>query len=240
MDIKILASGSSGNSYRISDGKTCLLLDAGIPFSKLQAKLSFRMSEIDACLISHAHKDHSNAATDLSKAGIDVYTSAGTIEACKLTGHRIHALLPLPGALPPYMRVSIGTFEILPFDVAHDAPDPVGFLITSNETKEKLLFFTDTFYLKYRFPSCQYIMAECNYDRESLQHAIDTGYVPEIVAKRVFKSHMSLDNLIEMLKANDLSKIKQIYLMHLSQNNSNEKRFKEEIQKVTGAEVYVC
>lgn len=31
MEVKVLASGSSGNAYRISDGETALLLARGFP-----------------------------------------------------------------------------------------------------------------------------------------------------------------------------------------------------------------
>ena len=54
------------------------------------------------------------------------------------------------------------------------------------------------------------------------------------------KSHMSLEHLVDMLRANDLGRLRQIYLIHLSQNNSNAQQMKEEIQRQTGAEVYVC
>lgn len=42
------------------------------------------------------------------------------------------------------------------------------------------------------------------------------------------------------MKANDLSRLQQIYLLHLSAENSNEAEMKREIQRLTGAEVYVC
>ena len=51
---------------------------------------------------------------------------------------------------------------------------------------------------------------------------------------------MSLQNCIKLLKANDLSKLKEIYLMHLSDKNSNEQMFKRAIQEVTGTTVIVC
>jgi phosphoribosyl 1,2-cyclic phosphodiesterase len=233
MDIKILVSSSAGNAYRISDGRTSLLLDAGIPIKAIQVGCEFKVTQMDGCFVSHSHKDHSKAAKDLARLGVDIYTSQGTIEACGLSGHRIHAIKAL-------QELTIGTFKVLPFDVQHDAPEPLGFLFTSVETGEKLLYFTDTYYIKYKFQGLTHIMAECNYDAETLQRSVDAGYIPIELVPRLVKSHMSLEHFLDLLKANDLSKVRQIYLLHLSNNNSDEKRFKEEVQKLTGAEVYVC
>lgn len=55
MEIEVLGTGSSGNCYKISNGKFALLLECGLPFKKIQRKLNFRVSEIHACLISHEH-----------------------------------------------------------------------------------------------------------------------------------------------------------------------------------------
>jgi len=233
MDIKILASSSAGNAYRISDGRTSLLLDAGIPIKAIQVGCEFKVTQMDGCFVSHSHKDHSKAARDLAKLGVDIYTSKGTIEACGLSGHRIHAVKAL-------QELTIGTFKVLPFDVQHDAPEPLGFLFTSVETGEKLLYFTDTYYIKYRFQGLTHIMAECNYDKDSLQRSVDAGYIPIELVPRLVKSHMSLEHFLDLLRANDLRKVRQIYLLHLSNNNSDERQFKEEVQKLTGAEVYVC
>ncbi len=232
MDIKILASGSTGNCYRISDGKTSLLLDAGIPFKKIQVECRFKISDIQGCLITHTHLDHSKAAKDLVKNSIDVYTSQGTIAACNLTGHRIHAVSALS-------KFNIGTFEIIPFDVEHDAPEPLGFVMASAHTGEKLLYITDTYYIKYKFQGLTHIMAECNYDAEILYQNVRNNTLPDFVAKRIIKSHMNINNFLDMLKVNDLSKIQQIYLLHLSDSNGNEIEFKEKVQKLVGTEVYV-
>jgi phosphoribosyl 1,2-cyclic phosphodiesterase len=125
---------------------------------------------------------------------------------------------------------NVGTFKVLPFDVQHDAPEPLGFLFTSTETGEKLLYFTDPYYIKYRFQGLTHIMAECNYDKETLQRSVDAGYIPIELVPRLMKSHMSLEHFLDLLKANDLREVKQIYLLHLSNNNSDEKRFKEEVR----------
>ena len=44
----------------------------------------------------------------------------------------------------------------------------------------------------------------------------------------------------ELLKANDLSKVQQIWLLHLSDGNSDEKRFKREIQELTGKPTFIA
>lgn len=233
MDITVIASGSSGNAYRISDGDTALLLDAGIPLQRIKQALNFRVRDLAGCLITHAHGDHAKAAGDLAKAGVDVYTSQGTIDACRLTGHRMKPMKAL-------QEVMIGTFAVLPFDVQHDAPEPLGFLLTSRRTGEKLLYFTDTYYLKYRFTGLTHIMGECNYSMDIVEQSVRNGYIPPELVPRLVKSHMSLEHFLDLLKANDLHEVKQIYLLHLSNNNSDAERFREAVQKLTGTEVYVC
>lgn len=233
MNITVIASGSSGNAYRVDDGETSLLLDAGIPLRLIKQALNFRVRDIAGCLITHAHGDHAKAAGDLAKAGVDIYTSKGTLDACRLTGHRMKAVEALK-------EINIGTFAVLPFDVQHDAPDPLGFLLTSRATGEKLLYFTDTYYIKYRFTGLTHIMGECNYSMDIIEQSVRNGYIPPELVPRLIKSHMSLDHFLDLLKANDLRQVKQIYLLHLSNNNSDAERFKEAVQKLTGTEVYVC
>lgn len=233
MDITVIASGSSGNAYRISDGDTALLLDAGIPLQRIKQALNFRVRDLAGCLITHAHGDHAKAAGDLAKAGVDIYTSQGTIDACRLTGHRMKPVKAL-------QEVIIGTFAVLPFDVQHDAPEPLGFLLTSRRTGDKLLYFTDTYYLKYRFTGLTHIMGECNYSMDIVEQSVRNGYIPPELVPRLVKSHMSLEHFLDLLRANDLHEVKQIYLLHLSNNNSDAERFREAVQKLTGTEVYVC
>lgn len=51
---------------------------------------------------------------------------------------------------------------------------------------------------------------------------------------------MRLDNLLTMISVNDLSQVKQIYLCHLSDNNSQADDFKRKVQELFGCEAYVC
>jgi len=67
----------------------------------------------------------------------------------------------------------------------------------------------------------------------------EAGLVPPALKKRILKSHFSLENVKEFLKANDLSRVQEIWLLHLSDGNSDAERFKREIQELTGKMVFI-
>ena len=166
------------------------------------------------------------------KAGIDCYLSEGTVEALGIGGHRINII-------QAKRQLTIGTWTILPFDTEHDAVEPVGFLL-SNQDGEKLLYATDTYYIKYRFKGLTHIMLEVNYSLDILRGNVESGTVDHVLKNRTLRSHMNLENAKELLKANDLSKVKEIWLIHLSEGNSDEKRFKREIQELTGKPTFIA
>ena len=239
MDVTVLASGSAGNCYHISDGKTRLLLDAGIPIRRIRIGCKFRLHQVSGCLVTHCHGDHSKAVKDLLCACVPVYLPEGEAQALSLTaaGRPLH--YPRKEA-DGYGAFPIGTFRILPFRVEHDTPEPVGYLIGSVATGEKLLYFTDTFYLRYRFTGLTHIIGECNYDDETLWEQYGAGDTPAVRAKRLFSSHMSLKNFLTFLDNTDTDRLRQIYICHMSDSHGNEARIREQVQRKTGAEVYIC
>lgn len=232
--ITTLASGSTGNCYHITDGKTRLLLECGIPFKQIQQGLNYQVSSISGCLISHEHKDHCKAANDLMRSGINIYTSYGTAGMFipALGGHRLWTV-------ESQHKFKIGTWTILPFETQHDAAEPLGFLL-ANQDGDKLLFATDTYYVRYRFKGLTHIMIECNYAADILQANVDAGLVPVALKNRLLQSHFSLDNVKKFLKANDLSQVREIWLLHLSDGNSDAERFKTEIMELTGKPIFVA
>jgi phosphoribosyl 1,2-cyclic phosphodiesterase len=117
--------------------------------------------------------------------------------------------------------------------------EPVGFLLV-NQAGEKLLYATDTYYIKYRFRGLTHIMIEANYSLDILRSNVENGTVAPELKNRLLRSHFSLENVKECLKANDLRNVKEIWLLHLSDGNSDAERFKREIQELTGKEVYVA
>jgi len=231
--IKPLASSSAGNAYLIDDGMTRLLLEAGIRYRDLQRGVGFRMSEIAGCLLTHEHGDHCKSVRDVMKAGVDVYASYGTWNALRLDGH--HRAHPVQSQKP----FTLGTWRVLPFEVEHDVSEPLGYLL-ANKSGEKLVFLTDTYYCRYRFEGLTHVMVECNYSIELLDENIAAGRVPQVMKKRLLRSHFSLEHVLEFLSANDLRRVEEIWLLHLSDNNSDETMFKRRVQEVTGKTVRVA
>ena len=238
MNFTSLASSSRGNAYLLqSEGVSPLLLEAGLPVSRLRDKLrehGVSLSDLAGCLVSHEHQDHAKAVKDLLKAGVNCYMSQRTASELQVEGHhrikRIH----------PFVRYWIPPLPWIfsAFPLQHDAKEPIGFLIAN--LNDELLFIPDTAFIENRFEGITMIAVECNMISELLSKNILEGHIPAIVGKRVRRNHMSLENVITMLKANNLSRCRAIYLMHLSDGNSDERRMKEEIQAATGVPVYLC
>ncbi|WP_020621052.1 MBL fold metallo-hydrolase [Paenibacillus daejeonensis] len=232
IEILPLGSSSAGNAYRITDGHTTLLLEAGLPYKELQRALSFQVTQLAGCLVTHDHGDHSKAIKDLMRAGVRIYTGQGTADALGLSSHRLHTV-------QAHKSFRIGTWTILPFDVEHDAAEPLGFLL-ANRDGDKLLFLTDSYYCRYRFGGLTHLMVECNYALDIVQERVEAGQLHPAQMHRLLRSHFGLDHVKDFLRANDVSKVQEIWLLHLSDGNSDEERFRREVQEVTGAVVRVA
>lgn len=227
--IKVLASGSKGNFYIIQAEEAILLLECGISIKDIKKGLDFDFSKVKGCLVTHEHKDHCKSINEVLAAGIDVYMSQGTARGIEFLDKRYsYRFNYLRHKVPKH----IGEFTIIPFSVQHDVNEPLGFLIFHPKLG-KILFATDTYYLKTTFKNVDHILIECNYSEDIL---------PELPAwrARTIKSHMSLETLKETLKSWELGNTKDITLIHISNDNGEPERFKKEIETLTGIKTYVA
>ena len=229
MELQVLASGSSGNCYLLKDGPDTLLLDAGIPYKKILKGVGFRLKGIAGALITHEHQDHAAAIKDLTHAGIPCCMTFGTREALGM------ANTPPLIDIRAYGKFKIGPFMILPFPAKHDAADPVGFLIRNTRTGEQMIYATDTYYLPHTFPGVNYWLVECNFT-----DALITDETPEYLKNRLTKSHMSLERLCGVFRANDLTSSRQIVLCHLSSERGDADIMTNTIQRLTHKPVTVA
>lgn len=242
IDIKVIGSGSSGNCYLANINGTKLLLECGLSFKTIQKALDYKISEIEACLITHEHGDHSKAVKDMMKAGVDCYMTNGTANYFAINWHRLNRFSCIGASENEkrYASVRIGNLLIKPFEAVHDVNEPVSFYVRDVITQESLLFVTDTAYIKYKIPDVDILMIECNYVKSVIDKKVEAGKLNPSLRNRIVKNHMSLETLLEALKEADLSRLKKIYILHLSDSNSDERLILESVERATGIEVCVC
>lgn len=238
MNINVIASSSKGNAAIITYGNNQLLLDAGIPIKKIEKAFNYDFSKLDGCLISHEHMDHARAVNDLMRLSVNCYMSDGTFKALKLIGHNIHII---QDKAIFYLK----NWLILPITLTHDSYEPLGFVISIGN--ECLLYAVDMAYIPYLIESHRncltqfyklnrltHIMIECNYSLDIVREKTKADELPVVMKNRLLKYHMSLETCKQFLIANDLTYIKEIWLLHISNRHGNKKFFKEEIQRLTG------
>lgn len=230
MRFEALASSSAGNAYIVSDRDTRILLECGVSHKKLQKLSGFSLSEFRACLVSHEHKDHSKSVEQLLKDGMEIYMSQGTAEALGTDGVQL---------IENMEQFNVGSFDIVPFPTFHDAAQPLGFLIKSRVDGDVLVFATDTVNLRYKFPGLNILAIEANYDKNIL--AKNTR-MPDKVRHRIENAHMEINTLCDYLRGLDLTKCREIHLLHLSDASSREWEFVRRVEQAVppGIAVTAC
>ncbi len=228
MEFTVLASSSRANGYLLHNKKEALVIEAGVSLFQVKKALDFRVGIIRGCIVTHRHKDHSKFVREYVDAGINIL---GPEDIFTSPHHRFRSIFPGKG----YM---MGNFQIIPFDVAHDAPC-YGYII-DHYTTGRILFLIDTYLCQYKFPDLNHIIIEANYSDDILEDNILKGLEHPSKRDRLLTSHMELKTTKAVLMAQDLSAVENIILTHLSDRNSDESRFVDEIKALTGKPVYAA
>ncbi len=214
MKLTCLGSGSAGNCYLLHNKTECLVIEAGIPFKEVKKALDFNISKIVGIVVSHEHGDHAKYLHEYIKVGIPVMAPS--------MGH-------ITGALTAISK----PFAVRTFPLVHDVPC-TGFLIEHSEVG-RLLFVTDTEYVRYRFKNLNHIMIECNYSKDLLRESYH-----ENLQDRIKLTHMELDTCKDFIRANESHDLRTVCLMHLSDRTSNETVFQKEVQELVKCPVYMA
>ena len=236
MELTVLGSSSKGNGYVLQNDNEALVVEAGVSLKEVKKAVDFNVNKIVGVLVSHEHGDHAKYTNDFIRNRINVYASKGTWDSVL---SKISRGFLSPRLIYSGVKRQIGNFTVLPFDVKHDASEPLGFLISHPEIG-LMLFATDTYYLPYCFAGLTNILIECNYREDILKRNIESGKIPPSHYNRLLESHMSFKTCKEALLANDLRKVNNIVLIHLSDGNSNAEEFKKDIHEATGKTVHIA
>lgn len=228
------ASSSAGNLYELKTTQGRLLLEAGLPIAEIRRRVD--LSRIQAVFVSHYHGDHAKGAADLAKAGHRIYATPETLAGAKCTG--------TPLELNKWQFIGDTTLCVYPFATKHLNPDggivegSCGCLVKDGQ--EVLLFATDTCCIPVSFPGVTIAAIECNFCLDTLDKSVEQGYTHPGQRSRLLRSHMSLMAAKDYLRKIDRSSLREVHLLHLSDNNSNAARMQREVAGVTGCPVYVC
>lgn len=159
----VISSGSTGNAVLYHD---CVLVDCGVPFSKIEPFLK----QISLVLLTHKHKDHLNMRTlkriQWERPAVRIGLPEHLItEISELNNVDVYKI----GKVYDYQL-----FKLSPFQLYHDVPN-VGYRIFKDN--HKIFHATDTAHLNgITAKNYDLYAIEHNYDEEKLKHAKEICY----------------------------------------------------------------
>jgi len=224
-----LASGSKGNALLVEHEDTLIMIDCGLPLKTLAERLTAAgrcIDDIDALLITHEHGDHSRGIRPLTrKHRIPLWTMPGTARCV--------------GAIDDFERLhtgralTIGSIEVRPFPVPHDAREPCQFVFRARDSRLGLL--TDSGHttpvIHEALKTCDALAIEFNHDVGMLRN----GSYPEAVKARVGSrfGHLSNEQATDLLEDVAHAGLRWVMALHLSERNNSPERVRCAASRVT-------
>lgn len=221
MELRVFASGSSGNCLLLSSGSTHILIDAGISKRRIEQSLAqsgLSMREIGGVLITHEHSDHISGLKMLMKYfAVPVY-------APRTVASRLRGCLP---EAEPYLRVipvnrpfEIGGLSVTAFHTPHDTDESVGYRVEGGGV---FALATDMGHVTEEvfdaLSGADTVLIESNHDEEMLRY----GPYPVYLKRRILSDsgHLSNACCADLARKLALGGTRQIILGHLSRENNS-------------------
>ncbi len=220
MQLRIFASGSSGNCLLLSSGDSHILIDAGISMRRIsagltQAGISWR--DIGGVLITHEHSDHIYGLKTLIRHG------AVPILAPRTVANRLRGMLP---GIEECLRIipvgeffQVSGFRVRAFHTPHDTDESVGYRV---EREGVFSLATDMGQVTEEVVSglrgADTVLIEANHDLEMLR----MGSYPAYLKMRILSTHGHLSNCdcAELARLLCESGTKCVVLGHISRENN--------------------
>ena len=221
MNLAVANSGSDGNTYLLNSDTDCVVLDCGVNFKTVIKMLDFNISKIRFALCTHVHVDHMKYVKDYLNKGFKVLMPKQVKERFEDYTLAIQA--------EPMKRISIGGFNVTPFEVPHDEDVTCFAYIIEHKDFGKLLYMTDCMYCRYNLKKLKikHYLGECNDIKELADENYEKG-----LRDRVLKTHMELETVKEFIRANASDNLQNVILCHLSAENADADKMVAEVQKI--------
>ncbi|MBC8436923.1 MBL fold metallo-hydrolase [bacterium] len=224
MKVTSLYSSSSGNSCRVFNDDTSILIDCGVSAKKLFAEEEF---PIDALFITHEHADHIAGAGVIGrKVGMPIYIHKDSYEPFKeKTFKKCDDIIKdIKGG----DRIEIGDFSIKAFTTRHDSRNGgLGYVVTETSTGKKFGYLTDTGsitgMMANELEGCDAYLLEADYDTKSL---FEFDMYDQLLKERIDSpfGHLSNDQIMDFIDSHlkkSFSKVQWILFGHLSHRTNS-------------------
>lgn len=217
-----LSSGSSGNSIYVGTETTGVLVDCGVSGKEIFENLKnigVCTSSIKGILVTHEHSDHTKGIGVVSrKLNIPIYANAKTWEGI---GSSIGDIKSENIKLfDTGVDFNIDELDIKPYQIPHDAGDPVGYSFRLGGRKiciaTDLGYFSDE--VRENTKGADMVLLESNHDIEMLK----VSHYPYFLKRRILSDVGHLSNeaagkaVLELLNTD----VRRILLGHLSKENN--------------------
>ena len=234
MRMSVLASGSSGNSTYVETEKGSLLIDVGLTCKRIEEGLNdigTSLENINAILITHEHSDHIKGLKVIAKRyDIPIFANAQTWQ--QLDRKNIEVPLEQKFHFNPLETKEIIGMDVESFHVSHDAIDPQFY--TFMKDGKKLSVITDTGYvsdqMKGIIKESDCFIFESNHDVDMLR----MGRYPWVTKQRILSDvgHVSNEDAAHAMKDVITDRTKRIYLSHLSLDNNIKELAKMSVEQI--------
>lgn len=241
MKIIVLGSGSKGNCTMYQTATTTFFIDCGFSHRDIQTRLEQRnmvLDQLDAILVTHEHIDHVSGLPSIYKFHKPLlYISTKTYQSLAT-----YVKQSIPTAC---LKLFDGAFQlgdvmIEPFEVSHDASNPLGYRMT-HQTK-CVVHSADTGYVPRRLfdqlQGADVYVFESNYDPELL---LDTDR-PFTLKQRIIgnSGHLSNEQSALVLRELIRDNTHTVIFIHLSQEANTVHHAKQTHVQFIGSDKLSC
>lgn len=248
MGVINIGSSSTGNCFIIEEGEETVVLDLGFTHAEVQKRYKRLTGEYfcalgtDFCLVTHRHKDHSKGVDSFLDAGGAVYAPESMksldfrlegVESGKCVDNHFCSFVPF-SVIHKDMAKNIHMGESRGFGEEMIDIPCFGYVLAFHGTQNIWLYMTDTTLILPPLENVDCAIIECNHDLEVIQESC------ELHIRRALESHLSLQDLITILKSSDIRSLRKLYISHISGMNLDIVKAKKEIKEVYKGELHFC
>ena len=222
MRVASIASGSRGNAYLVEQGGEAVLIDCGLPYKTLKARVEalcgavgIGVPRVHGVLLTHSHRDHVFGLKALfGRRGVPVYANAMTAETTVCQECIDASMFACFENGQPF---SLGPFEISAFSVPHDTSDPVGYVV-----RGACVYFHATDVgvpldsVGVKLAEADVATLESNHDPVMLR---TSGRPPSLIQRIAGpRGHLSNDDAGDLVRRFASPRLRRLALAHLSQD----------------------